>query len=84
MSTNGSEEIWVGGLKALQCHRAAWSFFLDLEQPCGTAALSVITEVVYKKGKLLSFEDKGLAHLLVMEQRGLLKMLKSAFPFEQV
>lgn len=48
MSTNGCEEIWVGGLKALQCHRAAKSlfFFLDLEQPIGTAALSVIIEVV--------------------------------------
>lgn len=67
MSTNGYEEMRVGGLKALQCHRAEPSFFLTLEQPCGTAALSVITELVLKKGKLLSFEDN--AHLLVMEQR---------------
>lgn len=55
--------------------------FLDLEQPCGTAAVSVITEVVYKKGKLLSFEDKELGHFLVMEQRGPTKIVGKCISF---
>lgn len=48
VSANGWREMWVGGLKAPPCHTAAYFFiyfFLDLEQPCGTAGPAVITEL---------------------------------------
>lgn len=60
MSTNGYDKIWVGGLKALKCHRAAQScfFFLTLNSPVALL-LSLSTLRWYKRRQIVNHFSNG-------------------------